>query len=149
MTEVRATSCTAASTQRGRIDGRMASRGGHHRPDLANKGNANQRRQQVMQDCVWAEQRTMGVFVGVLNDNEEEQDGDDPSGNHHDDRGVRGQIGGPGSMCPRRVLGFVTDLRPTRSSYRIWCRNGENAPPQLNNRLGLLTVVSIEYPFHF
>ena len=28
----------------------------------------------------------MGVFVGVLNDEEHEQDKDDPSSTHHDDR---------------------------------------------------------------
>ena len=67
----------------------------------ANEGNANRQNRQVKQACAWAEQRTMGVFVGVLNDNEEDQDGDDPSGTHHDNRGVRGQIGGPCSMCPR------------------------------------------------
>jgi hypothetical protein len=41
----------------------------------------------------------VGIFVGVLNDEEHEQDKDDPSSTHHDDRGVRGQIGGPCSMC--------------------------------------------------
>ena len=68
---------------------------------------------QVMQACVWAEWRTVGVVVGVLNDEEHEQDKDDPSSTHHDDRGGRGQIGGPCScMCPRRVLGFVGLLSP-------------------------------------
>ena len=65
------------------------------------RGQCESAEQQVKQACAWAEQRTMGVFVGVLNDNEEDQDGDDPSGTHHDNRGVRGQIGGPCSMCPR------------------------------------------------
>ena len=67
---------------------------------------------QVMQACVWAEWRTVGVVVGVLNDEEHEQDKDGPSSTHHDDRGGRGQIGGPCSMCPRRVLGFVGLLSP-------------------------------------
>ena len=69
-----------------------------------------------MQACVWAEWRTVGVVVGVLNDEEHEQDKDDPSNTHHDDRGGRGQIGGPCSIMLHvptgRVLGFVGLLSP-------------------------------------
>ena len=60
-------------------------------PDLANEGNANQRRHG--RSCKLAcgpsgVPCSVGVVVGVLNDEEHEQDKDDPSSTHHDDRGV-------------------------------------------------------------
>ena len=61
-------------------------------PDLANEGNANQRRHG--RSCKLACGPSgvpwrVGVVVGVLNDEEHEQDKDGPSSTHHDDRGKR------------------------------------------------------------
>ena len=58
-----------------------------------------------MQACVWAERHTV-VVVGVLNDEEHEQDKDDPSSTHRDDRGGRGQIGAC-FMCPTKRVWAV------------------------------------------
>ena len=74
--------------------------------------------------------------MGVLNDDEEEQDKDDPSGTHHDDRDGRGQIGGPGSMCPTKDFGLRS------FGWSAPCK-GRLGPPRLDNRLELLTVEGI------
>ena len=62
----------------------------------------------------WALQLTMNVFVGVLNDDDDEQDEEDPSANHRVDRGESEQFWRSVSICHE---GFWAE---NSADARIW-----------------------------
>ena len=100
---------------------------------LANEGNNNRRRQHVIMQAfrpfAWAEQLTVSVFVNVLNDDEHEVE-DDHSATHHDDRGGRGQIGGPCLLhVPTKGFGLCRIVSPQQVAVKNVGRNAGMAPP--------------------
>ena len=67
--------------------------------DLWNEGREESAQGRVMARRAWALQLTMNVFVGVLNDDDDEQDEEDPSANHRVDRGESEQFWRSSPIC--------------------------------------------------
>ena len=102
---------------------------------------------QVMQACVWAEWRTVGVVVGVLNDEEHEQDKDDPSSTHHDDRGVRLQFGVRRSPTLSKPNAFVAHGANCESAVQF-CWSVQDLCPLLSCEY-LEIGKAISFPLRF